>query len=151
MKKVMVYLGADHAGFALKEKIKKSLISYGIKYEDLGGRGIKGDDYPDFAFKVARKVSKERNNEIDARGILICGTGTGMVMAANKIKGIRAAVGYDKYSVVMGRHDNDANVLCLRGKKFSSRKNLKFVKLFLNEEFSDEERHKRRLRMINNN
>lgn len=144
MKKNVVYLGADHAGYLLKEKIKKYFDGSGIEYEDLGGNGKDGDDYPDYALKVAQRVSRNNNS----KGILICGTGTGMVVAANKVKGIRAAVGYDSYSVKMGRNDNDINVLCLRGRKFSDSKNLSFVKLWLKEDFSGLERHKRRLRKI---
>jgi len=144
MKKEIVYLGADHAGFDLKEKIKRYLDSKDIKYSDLGGRGEKGDDYPDFALEVAKNVSSDKGS----RGILICGTGSGMAMAANKVKGARAALGFDKYSVIMGRRHNDVNVLCLRGRKFSDRKNLKLVKLWLKEDFSGEERHKRRLKKI---
>lgn len=144
MKKSVIYIGADHAGFKLKERIKKFLGKREYKVVDMGGKGIAGDDYPDFAFAIAKKVAHDKNS----KGILICGTGTGMAMAANKVKGIRAMAGYDKYSVKMGRRDNDANVLCLRGRKFSSRKNLKLVKLWLNEKFSDMKRHKRRIRKI---
>lgn len=144
MKKGVIYLGADHAGFTLKEKLKRYFDSLGIFYEDLGGNGEKGDDYPDFAFKVASRVAREKG----ARGILICGTGTGMVIAANKVKGIRAAVGYDNYSVKMGRSHNNINILCLRGRKFSDVENLRLVKIWLMEKFSGGERHKRRLRKI---
>lgn len=144
MKKSVVYLGADHAGFPLKEKLKRYFDKMGITYEDLGGRGKDGDDYPDFAFAVAKKVSKDKNSS----GILICGTGTGMVIAANKVKGVRAAVGYDSYSAMMGRQDNDVNVLCLRGRRFSDKKNLDLVKIWLGEKFSGLDRHKRRLRKI---
>ena len=140
----MIYIGADHAGFKFKKKLKRYFDSKSIKYVDLGGTGEKRDDYPDFAFKVAKKVLSDK----DSRGILICGTGTGMVVAANKAKGIRAAVGYDKYSVVMGRHDNDINVLCLRGRKFSDTKNLKLVKLWLKTGFRGQARYERRLRKI---
>ena len=145
MNKEVIYIAADHAGYNLKEKIKKYLNSKNIIYEDLGGNGDKDDDYPDFAFKVAKKVSINKNSF----GILSCGTGMGMAMAANKVKGIRAALAYDKYSAVMARKHNNSNVLCLRARKFSSRKNIKFVKLFLNQEFTGEERHKRRISKIN--
>lgn len=144
-KSLKIYLGADHAGFELKEKLKKYFDKAGINYEDIGGKGEKNDDYPDFAFKVARKVAGNGNN---LRGILICGTGTGMVVAANKIKGIRAAVGYDSYSVKMGRQHNNINILCLRGRKFSDKKNLRFIRIWLNESFSGKERHRRRIRKI---
>jgi ribose 5-phosphate isomerase B len=144
MKKKVIYLGADHAGFKLKEKIKRYFDKAGIEYVDVGGEGDEGDDYPDYAFRVASKVANEKN----ARGILICGTGTGMVIAANKIKGIRAAVGYDSYSARMSREHNDVNVLCLRGRKMRDEENLSFVKIWLKEKFSGAKRHKRRLRKI---
>ncbi len=144
MKRRVVYLGADHAGFKVKEKLKKYLDSLGIFYEDLGGEGKEEDDYPDYAFKVAEKVSRNRNS----KGILICGTGTGMVIAANKIRGIRAAVGYDDYSAKMAREHNDANILCLRGRNFSDKDNLKIVRIWLNSRFSNAKKHNRRLRKI---
>ena len=143
-KRVNIYLGADHAGFKLKEKLKEYFDKVGIDYNDLGGSGDERDDYPDYAFLVGKKVAKETNS----LGILICGTGTGMVIAANKVKGVRAAVGYDNYSVIMGRKHNNINVLCLRGRKFSDKKNLKLVKLWLNSKFSGKERHKKRLEKI---
>ena len=144
MEKEVIYLGADHAGYALKKKLKSYFDKVGVYYEDLGGKGEKGDDYVDYAFKVASKVAKSKNS----KGILICGTGTGMVVATNKIKGIRAAVGYDKYSVVMGRQDNDINVLCLRGRNFSDAENLRLVKIWLKAGFKGGERHRRRLGKI---
>ena len=144
MKRRVVYLGADHAGFKVKEKLKKYLDSLGIFYEDLGGEGKEEDDYPDYAFKVAEKVSRNRNS----KGILICGTGTGMVIAANKIRGIRAAVGYDDYSAKMAREHDDANILCLRGRNFSDKDNLKIVRIWLNSRFSNAKKHNRRLRKI---
>ncbi len=143
-KRPKIYLGADHAGFKLKEKLKKYFDKNSIRYEDLGGNGKEIDDYPDYAFLVGKKVAKESK----ALGILICGTGTGMVIAANKVKGVRAAVGYDDYSVIMGRKHNNVNVLCLRGRRFSDVKNLRLVRLWLDSRFSWKERHKRRLRNI---
>jgi ribose 5-phosphate isomerase B len=143
MKKIL-YIGADHAGFKMKEKIKKQLVKIGYDVKDMGGDGTKGDDYPDFAFAVANKVSKD----INSRGILICGSGTGMVIAANRIKGVRAMVGYDKYSVKMGRLHNDSNVLCLRSRKFSGRKNIKLVKSWLDWGFSGVDRHIRRIKKL---
>lgn len=146
MEKELIYLGADHAGFSLKEKIKKYFDKIRIAYEDLGGKGQKEDDYPDYAFKVAKSVAKNKNS----KGILICGTGTGMAMAANKIKGIRAAVAYDKYSVKMAREHNNANILCLRGRNFLDNKNLELVKIWLKDKFNNKVKHKRRIRKIDN-
>lgn len=141
-----VYIGADHAGFSLKEKIKVFLEKNNFDCEDLGGQGKSHDDYPDYAFKVAKSVSRNK----DSLGILICGTGTGMVMAANKVKGIRAAVVYDDYSAKMSKLHNNANILCLRGRNFSNEKNLHLIKTWLKSSFSGEERHKRRLKKIDN-
>lgn len=136
-----VYLGADHAGFKLKEKIKKELSKLNIEFEDLGVESERKVDYPKYAFAVGKKVASDR----DSRGILICGTGTGMCIAANKVKGVRAAFAYDLYSAKMSREDNDANVLCLRGRKFSEKEALKIVRVWLDEKFSGLEKHKRRL------
>lgn len=140
-----VYIGADHAGYRLKEYLKKYFVKSRIRYEDFGANSKKPADYPDYAFKVARAVAKNKSS----MGILICGTGTGMVMAANKIKGIRAAVAYDKYSAVMAKQHNDANVLCLRGRKFSFAKSKGLVKFWMKTKFGGEARHKKRIEKIN--
>ena len=139
-----VILGADHAGFLLKEKIKKFLQKKKISYEDLGTLSKKPADYPDYAFKVAQKVAKQK----DIRGILICGTGTGMVIAANKVKGIRAVAAYDAYSAKMSRSDNNANVLGLRGRLFPYRKIEHIIELWLKTPFNREKRHERRINKI---
>lgn len=140
-----IYLGADHAGFDTKEKIRKFLEKKKILYEDFGSLNKnEGDDYPDYAFKVAENVIKNK----DSRGILVCGTGTGMVIAANKVKGVRAACAYDIYSAKMAKRDNDVNILCLRGRKFSSSKAVRIIDLWLKEEFSGKPRHKRRIDKI---
>ncbi|PIN89421.1 ribose 5-phosphate isomerase B [Candidatus Pacearchaeota archaeon CG10_big_fil_rev_8_21_14_0_10_34_76] len=140
-----IYLGADHAGFDTKEKIRKFLEKREISYEDFSNINKKEeDDYPDYAFKVAEKVVKNKGS----RGILICGTGTGMVIAANKVRGVRAACAYDNYSAKMAKKDNDVNVLCLRGRKFSSSKAVRIIDLWLKEEFSGKPRHKRRIDKI---
>lgn len=140
-----IIIGSDHAGFKLKERLKKHLDGEKISYEDVGTHSLKSSDYPDYAVKVARKVVKDKRNG----GILICGTGTGMVIAANKIKGIRAVAAYDDYSARMSRHDNDANVLGLRGRLFPYKKIEKIVSIWLKTPFSAEKRHKRRLEKIN--
>jgi len=109
-----VIIASDHAGFRMKENVKEYLRRKKIEYEDLGTESLKSVDYPDYAIKVAEKVTKNKNT----RGILICGTGTGMAIAANKVKGIRAVAAYDAYSAKMSRIDNDTNVLGLRGRFF---------------------------------
>lgn len=143
-KEVRIYIGSDHAGFKLKEKIKKHLKKIGVSYEDLSPELIEGDDYPDSAFKVAEKVVKHK----DSRGILVCGTGTGMCIAANKVKGARAGVIYDKYSAVMSRQHNDLNIACLRARGFFSWRSIRLLDFWLSTDFSYIERHKRRLAKI---
>jgi len=143
--KMKVIIGADHAGLEIKERIKKYLDKKGIRYEDLGADSLnKDDDYPDYAVKVARRVAKEK----DSKGILVCGTGEGMVIAANKVKGIRAAAPYDSYTAELSRRHNDANILALRGRSFSFRKIRKIINIWLETEFSGEEKHKRRIEKI---
>ncbi len=145
MKEVNVILGADHAGFVVKEKLKKFLENKGYLVEDTGAFSFKKeDDYPAYAFKVAEKVAQKKNT----RGILICHTGTGMVIAANKVKGIRAAEAYDLYSAKMSRLDNDANVLSLHSHRLTFLEMTKIISLWLKTPFSGEVRHVRRLRKI---
>ena len=138
-----IYIGADHAGFELKEKLKKYLEKKKINCEDLSPKFIEGDDYPDIAFKVGEKVAKEKG-----KGILVCGSGEGVVIAANKVKGVRAVAPYDSYSAKMSRVDNDSNVISLSGRHMSSWKARRILNEWLNTEFSNEERHKRRLKKI---
>jgi len=142
---VKVFLGSDHAGFDLKEKIKIYLKKSKIPFLDIGPKKkVPGDDYPDYAFKVAQKVSSNKN----FRGILVCGTGTGMTIAANKVKGIRAVSAYDSYSAKMSRADNNTNVLGLRGRFFSDIKAKSIVSIWLKTKFSNKNNHNRRLRKI---
>ena len=136
-----IILGSDHAGYKVKEKIKKLLGKYKIEYEDIGTNSEKPVDYPAYAKKAAKKVAKNK----DRMAILVCGTGTGMTIAANKIKGIRAVAAYDEYSAKMSRKDNDANVLGLRGRNFPYTKIEKIVKMWLQTPFSGNKRHKRRI------
>ena len=140
-----IIIAADHGGFKLKEKIKEHLNKKGIEYEDLGTHGgDPKDDYTDYAIKLGKIVSKGQND----KGILICGSGAGMVIAANKVKGVRAAIGYDIYSAKMARFDNNANVICLRERFFAPANAKKIVDVFLNTSFSGEARHKRRIQKI---
>ena len=139
-----IIIGSDHAGFNLKEKLKEYFDKKKIKYEDVGTGSLERVDYPDYAKKVARKVVKEKNS----RGILICGTGTGMVIAANRIKGARAVVAYDTYSAKMSRQDNNANILSLRGRHFPYKKIQSIVNIWLNTKFSGKSRHKRRIKKL---
>lgn len=142
-----IFIGSDHAGFDSKEKIKRYLEIKRIEYEDLGAKKYeKRDDYPDYAFKVAERVAKDRGKR--ALGILICGTGSGMMIAANKVPGARAVTAYDSYSAKMSRLHNNANILCLRGRDFPFNKIKKIMNIWLKTEFSSDERHKRRLKEI---
>ena len=139
-----IIIGSDHAGFKLKKKLKKYLEKKKIAYEDVGTDSEKSVDYPKFAEKVARKVAKDKLY----KGILVCGTGTGMVIAANKVKNIRAVAAYDTYSAKMSRLDNNANVLGLRGRGFPFKKIQNIVNVWLKTSFSGKTRHKSRLKEI---
>jgi len=139
-----IYIGSDHAGFSAKEEIKSILEKISISYVDIGPSSDKRVDYPDFAKKVCDKVLKDK----ESFGILICGSGTGMQIAANKIKGIRAAFCYDEYSAKMTKNDNNANVLTLRSREFDHKKYKKIIQTFLETKFSGEERHKKRIEKI---
>lgn len=140
----MIYIGSDHAGYHLKEEIKKYLAELGREFEDLGNQELNTeDDYPDFATKVAQRAA-----EVGEKGILICGTGLGMALAANKIKGIRATVCWNEFTALQSREHLDANILCLGGKTIDLETAKKIVKTWLETEFSGEKRHVRRLGKI---
>ena len=141
---MVIYIGSDHAGFKLKESMKRYLDSLGIDYEDLGAhKFVKTDDYPVYAAKVSRKVASSHSF-----GILFCGSSQGMSIAANKIKGIRAVAVNNVKDAELTRLHNNANVLCLSG--WNTKKTLveKIIKTFLFTMFSNEERHKRRIKEI---
>ncbi len=139
-----IYLGADHAGFKLKEQIKKYLENSGYQVLDLGARKfIKDDDYPDYARKVASQVALS-----GGFGILFCGSGQGVCIAANKIKGVRAVAVSNPRETKMAREHNDANVLCLSGWGVSLNRAKKIIDTFLKTPFSKEKRHIRRIRKI---
>jgi ribose 5-phosphate isomerase B len=109
---VRVVIGSDHAGFDLKETIKALLERLGVPYEDVGADSTSSSDYPDFADAAARAILAGRAD----RGILVCGTGIGMVIAANKIPGIRAALAWNEATARLGRAHNDANIMTLGGR-----------------------------------
>lgn len=139
-----IYIAADHAGFKLKGELKQWLEHHKIAYEDLGNKLLdSNDDYPDFAEKLAKRVVKEKT-----LGILVCGSGIGMCIAANKVKGARAANPLSLKEVRLAREHNDANVLCLSGWFNSYHYSTHLVKRFLETKFSGEERHIRRLNKI---
>ena len=125
-----IWIGCDHAGYDLKKEVIAYLEQHAIAYEDLGGDGSRVD-YPDIAKAVCTAVVANQ----DAKGILICGTGIGMSIAANKIKGIRAALCADHFSTKYTRLHNDANVMCMGARTLGSGLALELVETFLNTPF----------------
>lgn len=140
----MIALGSDHGGYELKQEIISHLKSKGIAYRDYGSFSPEPADYPEYAHIVAHVVV---NGECE-KGILICGTGIGISIAANKVKGIRAAVCTDCFTAEATRLHNDANILALGGRVVGPGLALKIVDTFLNTPFSGEERHSRRISKI---
>lgn len=141
----MIIIGSDHAGVARKEVVKRLLTRLGEEFVDIGSHNPEsGDDYPDFARAVAERVLATRH----ATGILLCGSGSGMAIAANKMPGIRAAVGHDAYAARMARRDNDANILALRARNFPAKAYEPIIRAWLREPFSGEARHRRRIRKL---
>lgn len=136
----MIALGADHGGFALKEAIRHYLDSEKIDYKDFGTFDLNSVDYPPIAAQVAHFIA-DGSAQL---GILCCGTGIGMSMAANKVKGIRAAVCADAFCAEITRRHNNANILCLGGRVINETQAVEFAKLFLNTPF-DGGRHQRRV------
>jgi len=142
----MIYIGSDHAGYDMKEAIKASLKDNDgdMNFVDLGVFTTDSMDYPDIAREVAEKVSE---NE-DAKGILICGTGTGMVIAANKLNGIRAAAVTTDTMAEMARRHNNANIITLGSRIVDPEAAKRMVKIFLETPFDSDERHQRRVNKI---
>ncbi len=140
----MIALGCDHGGFELKQEIMRFLEEKKISYRDCGTYTKDSCDYPEYARKVAEQI---RSGECE-KGILICGTGIGISIAANKVKGIRAALCHDCFSAEATRLHNDANILCMGGRVVGPGLALKIVDVFLNTPFSGDERHIRRIGLI---
>jgi len=138
-----IFISSDHAGFKLKETIKDYLKNKKIKFEDLGPKDDSRVDYPDYAHKVARKVKSNKSNV----GILVCGSGTGMNIAANQHKNIRAAQCFNLKSTKLSRLHNDANIITLGSRLVTKKNALKFVSVFLNTKFEGG-RHSRRVKKI---
>ena len=138
-----ISLASDHAGFVLKEIIKKKLIKQKVKVFDLGPTTKDSVDYPDYAKKVARNVCSKRTNI----GILVCGSGTGMAMSANKFRKIRAAVCYNSASTRLSRTHNNANILAIGSRLTNNKKALRLVNIFLSTKFEGG-RHLRRVKKI---
>lgn len=140
----MIALGCDHGGYALKQEVIGYLKKNGIEYKDYGCYDEEACDYPVYGKAVANAVTA---GECD-KGIIICGTGIGISIAANKVKGIRAALCHDTFSAEATRLHNDANVLAMGARVVGPGLALKIVDTFLNTEFSNEERHVRRISQI---
>lgn len=140
----MIALGSDHGGYGLKQEIIKHLTEKGIAFQDYGCDSEEACDYPVFGKAVADAVA---SGECE-KGILICGTGIGMSMAANKVSGVRAAVCHDCFSAQATREHNDANVLAMGARVIGPGLALKIVDIFLETPFSNDERHIRRIGMI---
>lgn len=140
-----VFLGADHAGFVLKEAVKKRLTKLGYAVTDCGAMKLqKDDDYPDYAAAVARAVAKTKGS----KGILVCGSSEGVCVAANKIKHIRAVSVFDVDQAKKSRQHVDANVLCLSGWYLWQHQAFDITEVWLTTKFSGEARHKRRIKKI---
>lgn len=143
---MLIYIGADHRGFNLKETLKKSLKEQGYEVVDVGNEIYdENDDYPDFAKLVAREVSEDPTGR---RGILICGSGAGVDIMANKFKGVRSVLAISSDQVYASRHDDDTNVLSLAADFIDGETAKKIVETWLATPFSTEENYKRRLDKI---
>ncbi len=139
----MIALGSDHGGYALKLEIQKHLDEQGVAYQDFGAHSEESCDYPVYAEQVGKAVAA---GEYEL-GILICGTGIGISIAANKVHGVRAALCHDCYSAEFTRRHNNANILTLGGRVIGVGHALKIVDIFLNTEFEGG-RHARRVDLI---
>lgn len=140
----MIYISSDHAGFEFKKEIKEILDKLGYEHEDLGPETYdKKDDYPDYAFKLSEKVITE-----NGLGILTCDTGVGMSIAANKVKGVRAALVTDMFQAKRSREHENSNILILEEENHEAKKTEEILKTWLEIEFTGEERHVRRLKKI---
>jgi len=143
MKDKKIILGSDHAGFELKQVIKKFLEEKGYETESLGATSTDSCDYPETALEVANKVVETGN-----KGILMCGTGLGEAIVANKVKGILATNCTNEYMAKMARDHNNSNILCLGARILSEDEAKKITEVWLNTGFSKEERHQRRVQQI---
>lgn len=141
----MIFLGADHAGFELKERLKSELTKSGHDAEDVGALSLDPtDDYPAYAQAVAKRVAEQPGSF----GVLSCGNAVGVCVAANKVKGVRAGMGFSIEAAHTMRNDDDANVLCIPGRIPIMDDPEEILKTFLETPFSGEERHVRRLKQI---
>ena len=144
-----IYIGTDHNGFALKTSLVSYLQRAGYDVVDDSGATLNPeDDFPVFAQKVVKDILT--SDDPEPRGILLCGSGQGMCMAANRFKGIRAALGYDRESIRLARNDDDANILCLPAKFLEKDTTNMLVETFLNTPFANAPRYVRRIQEMDN-
>lgn len=142
----IIFIGADHRGFKLKEEIKEKLKEWEYTVRDIGGKNYDmDDDYSEIAIKLGEKVAFEKS-----RGILICGSGVGVSIAVNKVKGVRAGLCLKERQVRQAVEDDNINVLCLSADLVDEETNIELVKIFLETLFMGEERHIRRINKIKN-
>ena len=142
-----IYLGADHNGYELKQKLEEYLRHSGHEVVDQGGERLPEDDFPQFAGKVCHAMLGEKDFE-QTKGILICGSGQGMAMAANRFRGIRAVLAYDQESARSSRNDDDSNVLCLPGRSLTYDEVLGIVHTWFLTPFAGAPRFKRRIQEL---
>lgn len=140
-----IYIGADHAGWELKEVLEEYLKTKGFTVVDMGNQNlVADDDYPDFGYAVAKRVVTDEGSH----GIVICGNAQGICIVANKVKGARAATGFNKDVAETSRTDDNANILCLPGRHMNANHAKEIVDAWLATEFSGEDRHVRRLKKV---
>ena len=145
---MVIYFGADHGGFNLKEHLKKFLHDQGYEVVDVGNEVYdEVDDYPDFAVEVGKRVSLDPEK---ARGVLICKSGVGMDVTVNKFPRVRSALAISSDQIYDARRDDDVNVLTIAANFINEDEALKMLKTFIETDFSREERHKRRLTKLTN-
>ena len=138
-----ICIASDHAGYGLKEKIKDYLVNKSISVIDIGPFSDISVDYPDYAKKVSKRILSQKSDV----GILVCGSGTGMSITANKFKGIRAAQCYNKSSTILSREHNNSNIICLGSRMLKYKDAIKYVTYFLSTKFKGG-RHQKRINKI---
>lgn len=143
--KPTIYVGADHAGWEMKEALEEHLKEEGYKVVDMGNRDlVEDDDYPDFGYAVAKRVVTDPGSH----GIVMCGNAQGICIVSNKVRGVRAATGFSTESAKTTREDDDSNVLCLPARFLKPAEARKITDAWLNTPFSGAERHVRRLKKV---
>ncbi len=145
MNKPTIYIGADHGGWELKEALEAELKEQGHRVVDMGNQDlVEDDDYPEFGYAVAKRVVTDEGSH----GIVICGNAQGICIVANKVKGARAATGFDSEVAKTSRTDDNSNILCLPGRHIKKNEAKKIVKTWLETDFSGADRHVRRLKKV---